>query len=71
MIGASLADLLIGRIRNVCTTTGVSDGRFEDSFIALDGPILQEDVLDAPKAAGSKGGDLGWGDRGGHVSQRE
>ena len=69
MIGASRADLVVGRIRTVCSTTSVSDGRFEDSFIIFDGPLNQENVLDAPEAAGSKSGNLRWGNRGGHVSR--
>ena len=66
MIGASCADFGICRIRSVCTTTGISDRRFEDCFI-FDGPSSQKDVLDAPEAAGSKGGNLRRGNGGGHV----
>lgn len=58
MVGISRADLTIGRVCHLRITTGVSNRGFEDAFIVLDGPVLEEDMFDAPKAAGCKGGDL-------------
>jgi hypothetical protein len=67
MVGVSRADLTIGWVWNICVTTSVSNRRLEDAFIFLDRPALQKDVFDAPKAASGEGGDLGWGDGGGHA----
>ena len=59
MVGVSRTDLTIGWVFDICMTTSVSNRSFEDAFIVLDGPVLQKDVFDAPKAAGGESGDLG------------
>jgi len=66
MIGVSGTDLMIGRVCDMGTSTSVSNGGIEDAFILVDGPVLQEDLLDAPKAAGGKSGDLRRGNSGRH-----
>ena len=58
MVGVSRADLTIRRVCNIGVSASVSNRSLEDALIFLDGPVLEEDVLDAPEAAGGECGDL-------------
>ena len=68
MVGVSRADLMIRRVCNIGVSASVSNRSLEDALIFLDGPVLEEDVLDAPEAAGGKCGDLRRGNWGGHLA---
>jgi hypothetical protein len=68
MVGVSRADLAIRRVCNIGGSASVSNRSVEDAFIFLDGPVLEEDVLDAPEAAGGECGDLRRGNGGGHLA---
>jgi hypothetical protein len=68
MIGVSGANLTIGRVLDIGVSTSVPDRSLEDALIFLDGPVLQEDVFDAPEAAGGESGDLRSGNGGRHFA---
>lgn len=57
---------MIRRVFDIGKSASVSNRSLEYALIFLDGPVLEEDVLDAPEAAGSKCGDLRRGDGGRH-----
>lgn len=69
MVRVPIADLMIGWICDTRKSTCISDGSFEDALAFLDRPVLEEYMLDTPKAAGGKCSDLGRGNGGrGHAA---
>jgi hypothetical protein len=58
MISRTRTNLLVGWVGYQGITTYVSNRRRENSFILRRREMLQEDMLDTPKAARSEYGDL-------------
>ena len=58
MVGRAGADLVVARVLRVLLSTRVPHRGLEDALVLLDGVVLEEDVLDAPEAAGGEGGDF-------------